>query len=72
MIDQKHLENMEYFNYFGSMVINDGRCTREIQYRIAMAEQLSTRIIFFHQKIGFQLKEETSKVLHLGYSAVRC
>jgi hypothetical protein len=35
---------MEYFNYLGSMEINYGRFTLEIQYIIAMAEQLSTRI----------------------------
>jgi len=29
MIDQKKLENVEYFKYFGSMLTNDGRCTGE-------------------------------------------
>jgi hypothetical protein len=37
-IDQKQLENMEYFNYLGSMITNDARCTREIKSRIAMAK----------------------------------
>ena len=27
MIDQKQLENVEYFSYFGSMITNDARCT---------------------------------------------
>ena len=36
-IDQKQLENVEYFKYLGSMLTNDGRCTREIKSRIAMA-----------------------------------
>jgi hypothetical protein len=36
-IDQKQLENEEYFNYLGSMITNDARCTREIKSRIAMA-----------------------------------
>jgi hypothetical protein len=31
MIDQKQLENVEYFNYLGSMITNDARCTREIK-----------------------------------------
>jgi hypothetical protein len=42
MIDQKQLENMEYFNYLGSMITNDARCTarctREIKYRIVMSK----------------------------------
>jgi hypothetical protein len=37
MIDQKQLENVEYFNYLGSMITNDAMCTREIKYSIAMA-----------------------------------
>jgi hypothetical protein len=27
MIDQKQLENVEYFKYLGSILTNDGRCT---------------------------------------------
>jgi hypothetical protein len=38
MIDQKQLENMEYFNCLGSMITNDARCTCEIKYRIDMAK----------------------------------
>jgi len=28
MTDQKHPENAEYLNYFGSMITNCARCTR--------------------------------------------
>jgi hypothetical protein len=38
MIDQKQLDNVEYFKYLDSMITNDARCTREIEYRIAMAK----------------------------------
>jgi hypothetical protein len=38
MIDQKQLENVEYFNYLGSTITSDARCTREIEYRIVMAK----------------------------------
>jgi hypothetical protein len=31
MINQKQLQNMEYFRYLGSMVTNDARRTREIK-----------------------------------------
>jgi hypothetical protein len=37
MIDQK-LENAKYFNYLGSIIINDARRTSEIKSRIAMAK----------------------------------
>ena len=42
VIDQKQLENVEYFNYLGNM-INDSRCTREIKSRIAMAKAAFNR-----------------------------
>ena len=38
IIDQTQLENVEFFKYFGSMLTNDGICTREIKSRIAMAK----------------------------------
>jgi hypothetical protein len=37
MIFQKQLENLKYFNCFGS-ITNDARCTREIKSRIAVAK----------------------------------
>jgi hypothetical protein len=37
MIDQKQLENVEYFKYLGSILTYDGRCTCEIKCRIAIA-----------------------------------
>ena len=36
MPDQKHLENVEYFNCWGGMITNDARCTGENKSRIAM------------------------------------
>jgi hypothetical protein len=38
MIHQKQPENVKYFNYFGSMLTNDARCTHEIKSRIAMTK----------------------------------
>jgi hypothetical protein len=43
MIDQKQLENVEYFNYLSSMITNDANCTHEIKSRIVMQKQHSTR-----------------------------
>jgi len=38
IIDHKQLENVESFKYLGSILTNDGRCTREIKCRIVMAK----------------------------------
>ena len=38
VIDQEQLKNVEYFNYLGSMITNDARCTREIKFRISIAK----------------------------------
>jgi hypothetical protein len=71
MIDQKQLENVEYFNYLGSWITNDARCTREIKSRIAMAKAaFNEKKNIFHQQTGLKFKEETSKVLHLEHSFV--
>jgi len=40
MIDQKQLENVEYFSYLGSVMINNGRYTCEIKSRITMEKTL--------------------------------
>jgi hypothetical protein len=38
MIEQKQLENLEYLNYWGSMMTNVATCTREIKSRITMVK----------------------------------
>jgi hypothetical protein len=38
MIDEKQLENVESFKYLGRILTNDGRCTCEIKYMIAMTK----------------------------------
>ena len=38
MTDQSQLENVEYLNYFGSIITNNGRFTRKIKARIAMVK----------------------------------
>ena len=43
MIDQTKVQNVEYLNYFGSMITNDARCTLEIKSRISVEKQHSTR-----------------------------
>jgi hypothetical protein len=38
MVDQNQLENVEYYNYWGSLITDDARCTCEIKSRIAMTK----------------------------------
>jgi hypothetical protein len=61
MIDQKQLENVEYFNYLGSMITNDARSTREIKSRIAMAKAaFSKKKKMVKHQIGLKFKEKTN------------
>jgi hypothetical protein len=60
--DQKQLENTEYFNYFGSMITNDARCTREIKYRIDMAKAAFNRKnSLFNSKLELNLRKKLAK-----------
>ena len=58
-VDQKQLENVEYFNCLGSMITNS-KCTREIQSRIAVAKVTFNRKTL-HQKIGPQFRNKLVK-----------
>ena len=59
MIDQKQMENVEYFHCLGSMITDDPKCVHEIKFRIAMEKAA------FHQQIGLKFKEETSRMCAL-------
>ena len=62
MIDQKQLENVEYFNYLGSMVTNDTRCALEIKSRIAMAKAVFNRKkTLFTSKLDLNLRKKLVK-----------
>jgi hypothetical protein len=62
MIDQKQLENVEYFNYLGSMIKNGARCTREIKSRIVMAKAaFNKKKIVFTSNTGLHLRKELMK-----------
>ena len=52
IIDQKQLENVEYFNYSDSMRTNNARCTREIKTTIVMAKTGFNQEDPFHLQIG--------------------
>jgi hypothetical protein len=62
MIDQKQLEKVEYFNYLGSMLTNDARCTREIKSRIFMAEAaFNKNKTLFTSKLDLNLRKKLVK-----------
>jgi len=58
----KQLENVESFKYLGSISTNDGRCTREIKCRIAMAKAaLNKRKALFTSSMDLELREKLVK-----------
>jgi hypothetical protein len=62
IIDQKQLENVEYFKYLSSMITNDARCTREIKSRIAMAKAAFNRKKnLFTSKLDLNLRNQIVK-----------
>jgi hypothetical protein len=62
MIDQKQLENVECFNYLGSIITNDGRCTHEIKSRIAMAiATFNKKNYLFTSKLDLNLRKKLVK-----------
>jgi hypothetical protein len=62
MIDQKQLENVESFKYLGSMLTNDGRCTCEINSRLAMAKAaFNKKRALFTSKMDLELRKKLIK-----------
>jgi hypothetical protein len=55
------VENVEEFNYFGSMITNDARCTREIKARIAMAKAAFNKKTLFASKLDLELRKKLAK-----------
>jgi len=62
MIEQKQLENVEYFKYSGSILTNDGRYTCEIKSRIAMAKAaFNKKKNLFTSKLDLELRKKLVK-----------
>jgi hypothetical protein len=62
MMDPKQPENVEYFDYLGSMITDVARCTREIKYRIAMAKAaFNKKKTFFTSKLDLNLRKKLVK-----------
>jgi hypothetical protein len=62
IIDQKQLEIVEYFNFLGSMITSDARCTREIKSTIAMAKAaFNKKKTLFTSKLYLNLRKKLVK-----------
>ena len=62
MIEQKQLENVEYFKYLGSILTNDGRCKCDIKSRIAMAKAaFNKKKTLFTRKLDLNLRKKLVK-----------
>jgi hypothetical protein len=62
IVDQKQLENVEYFKYLSSILTNDGRCTCEIKCRIAMAKAaFNKKRTLFTSTLGLELRKKLVK-----------
>ena len=62
VIDQKQLENVEYFKYFGSMLTHDGRCTCEIKSRIVTAKAaFNNKWALFNSMLDLKLRKKLVK-----------
>jgi hypothetical protein len=59
MIGQKQLENVECFKYLGSILTNDGRCMRDIKFRIAIARAaFNKKKTLFTSKLDLNLRKK--------------
>ena len=62
MIDQKPVENLEYFSYVGNMITNYARCTREMKSKIAMAKrEFSEKNTVFTNILDLDVRKELVK-----------
>ena len=59
---QKQVENLEYFNYWGSMTTGDGGRTREIKSRIARGKvAFSKNSILLTYQLDLNLRKKIVK-----------
>jgi hypothetical protein len=59
MVDQKQLQTLEYFDYFGSMTTNDARCAWESKSGIAMEKTaFNKENSFFASRLDLNLRKK--------------
>jgi len=76
MIDQKHPENVEYFNSLDSLITNDARYTWEIKYTTAMAKTAFNKKKALTYRWSFwkflKLRNRRTRNLHRGIWILPC
>jgi hypothetical protein len=56
---KKPVANVEEFNYLGSMITNDARCTRELKARIAKAKAaINKKKTLFTSNLDLELRKK--------------
>jgi len=60
---QQQPENVEYFNYLGSMITYDARCTYEIKSRNAKAKAAFNKKTLFTSKLDLNLQRKLVKCI---------
>ena len=63
------MKNLQYFNYFGSMITNVTRSTHKCTARFSRPKATLNKT-FFHLQIGLNFNEGTTEMLHVEYSFV--
>jgi len=58
MVDQKQLENVDYFIYLSSMITKDARCICEIKSRTAKAQAAFNKKTLYPSKLDLNLRKE--------------
>jgi hypothetical protein len=59
IIGQKQLENVKFFKCLDSILANDGRCTREIKFSIAMAKAaFNKKRVLFPSKLDLNFSKK--------------
>jgi hypothetical protein len=61
MIVQKQLENVEYFNYMGSMITNDARFTVKLKPGLPWQTKHSTGRRLFTSKLDLNVRKKLMK-----------
>jgi hypothetical protein len=56
MVDQKQLENVEYFIYLSSMITKDASCTCEIKSRTAKTQAAFNKMTLYSSKLDLNLR----------------
>jgi hypothetical protein len=61
MVNKKQLENAKYFNYLGSTIMNNARCTCALKSRTAMAKAAFNKTFLFTSKLEMYLRKKLAK-----------